>query len=64
MLTAFDGRYFRPHGILCAFPIQLGGKMVEVDVEVINAPLEYNLLLGRNWTYSMTAIISSVFHTL
>jgi hypothetical protein len=27
-------------------------------------PLDYNLLLGRNWTYAMTVIISSIFHTL
>jgi hypothetical protein len=64
MLTAFDGRSFRPHIILPAFLIQIGGKMVEVDVEVVDAPLDYNLLLGRNWNYAMTAIVSSVFHTL
>jgi hypothetical protein len=61
MLTAFDGRSFHPHGILPAFPVQLGGKMVEVDVEVVDVPLDYNLLLGCNWTYAMTAIVSSVF---
>jgi hypothetical protein len=38
--------------------------MVEVDVEVVDVPLDYNLLLGRNWTYSMTAIVSSIFRTL
>jgi hypothetical protein len=64
MLTAFDGHSFHPHGILPAFPVQLGGKMVEVDVEVVDAPLDYNLLLGHNWTYAMTAIVSSIFHTL
>jgi hypothetical protein len=48
MLTTFDSHYFHPHGILPAFPVQLGGKTVEVDVEVVDAPLEYNLLLGRN----------------
>jgi hypothetical protein len=45
MLTAFDGRSFRPHSILPAFPVQLGGKMVEVDVEVVDVPLDYNLLV-------------------
>jgi hypothetical protein len=64
MLTNFDGRSFHPHGILPAFPVQLGGKMVEVDVEVVDVPLDYNLLLGRNWTYAMTAVVSSVFCTL
>jgi hypothetical protein len=60
MLTAFDGHSFHPHGILPAFPVQLGGKMVEVDVEVVDAPLDYNLLLGRNWTYAMVIVVSSV----
>jgi hypothetical protein len=35
-----------------------------VDVKVVDAPLDYNLLLGHNWTYVMTAIVSSVFHTI
>jgi hypothetical protein len=37
---------------------------VEVDVEVVDAPLDYNLLLGCNWTYSMTMFMLSIFHTL
>jgi hypothetical protein len=64
MLTSFDSHSFHPHCILPAFPVQLGGKMVEVDVEVVDAPLDYNLLLGHNWTYAMTIVVSSIFHTL
>jgi hypothetical protein len=63
MLTYFDGRSFHSHGILPTFPVQLGGKMVEVDVEVVDAPLDYNLLLGRNWTYTMISIVSFLFRT-
>jgi hypothetical protein len=40
MLTAFDGRSFQPHRILPSFLIQLGGKTVEVDVEVVDAPVD------------------------
>ena len=47
LLTAFDKRSFRPHGILPAFEIKLAGKAVSVEVEVIDAPLDYNLLLGE-----------------
>lgn len=32
-----------------------------VDIEVIDRNLNYNLLLGRSWSYAMTAIISSIF---
>ena len=46
VLKAFDGHLFTPHGILAAFPIELGGKTITVEVEVVNAPLDYNLLLG------------------
>jgi hypothetical protein len=61
MLRAFDGRGFHPHGLLQSLAVQLGGKTVTVDVEVVNAPLDYNLLLGRSWFYAMTAVASSVF---
>jgi hypothetical protein len=64
MLIAFDGHSFCPHGILPAFLVQLGGKTVEVEVEVVDAPLDYNLLLGRNWTYAMIVIVSFFFCTL
>jgi hypothetical protein len=64
MFTAFDGRSFQPHEILLAFLVQLGGKTMEVDVELVDVPLDYNLPLGRNWTYSMTAFMSFVFRTL
>jgi hypothetical protein len=58
-----SGHSFLPHGIL-PFPVHLGGKMVEVEVEVVDAPLDYNLLLGHNWTYAMIVAISSVFRSL
>ena len=46
VLKALDGHLFTHHGILIAFPIELGGKTVTVEVEVVNAPLDYNLLVG------------------
>jgi hypothetical protein len=64
LLTSFDGHSFRPHGIIPSFPMQLGGKTVCVEVEVVDAPLDYNLLLGRSWTYSMHAVVATVFWVL
>jgi hypothetical protein len=61
MLRAFYGRGFHPHGLLQSLPIQLGGKTVTIDVEVVDAPLDYNLLLGRSWFYAMTVVASSIF---
>ena len=61
MLTAFNGRSFRPHMILPSLKVQLGGKTVAIEVEVVDAPLDYDILLGRNWMYSMQAIAYSLF---
>jgi hypothetical protein len=61
LLNAFDDRSFRPHGIIPSFPMQLGGKTMCVEVEVVDAPLDYNLLLGRSWTYAMQAMVAIVF---
>jgi hypothetical protein len=64
MLTTFDGNYFKTHVILPSFPFQLVGKTVEDEVKVVDVPLNYNLLIGHNWTYSIIVIVSSIFHTL
>ena len=61
MLTVFDGRLFRPYDILPSLEVQMGGKTVAIEVEVVDAPLDYNLLLGRNWMYSMQVVASSLF---
>ena len=64
ILTAFDGRSFRPHEIIPSLNVQLGGKSVAIKVEVVDAPLDYNILLGLNWMYSMQAIASSLFRVV
>jgi hypothetical protein len=60
-LKAFNGSSFKPYGVLPSFPITLEGKMVQVKVEVFDAPLDYNLLLGRSWIDSMRAFVSTLF---
>ena len=37
---------------------------MSVEVEVIDAPLDYNLLLGRSWTYAMLAIALTVLRVV
>ena len=64
MLTVFDGRSFRPHEILPSLKVQLGGKTIAIEVKVVDAPLDYNLLLGQNWMYSMQAVASSLFRVV
>ena len=40
------------------------GKTVEIDVEVINGNLDYNILLGRPWIYAMDAVVSTYFRKI
>jgi hypothetical protein len=35
-----------------------------VEVEVFDVPLDYNLLLGRIWTYAMHAVVAIVFQVM
>jgi hypothetical protein len=59
-LTSFEGRSFIPHQIIPSFLMQLEGKPVCVEVEVVNVPLEYNILLGRSWTYNILSVVCCV----
>jgi len=49
---------------LRSLSIELGGKTFLVEVEVVDAPLYYNGILGRSWFYAMTAVVSSVLKVL
>jgi hypothetical protein len=60
-LKAFNGSAFKPYGVLPSLSITLEGKMVNIQVEVFDAPLDYNLLLGRSWIDSMRAVMSTLF---
>ena len=64
ILKAFDGRGFHPYKILQDLPIEVEGKTVNLDMEVVDDPIDYNLLLGCSWSYAMIAIISSVFQLI
>jgi hypothetical protein len=63
-LKAFNGSSFKPYGVLPSLPITLEGKTVNVEVEVFDAPLDYNLLLGRSWIDSMHAVVSTLFRVM
>ena len=60
-LKAFNDIGFKPYGVLPWLSIMLEGKLVNVEVEVFNAPLDYNLLLGRSWIDSMHCVVSTIF---
>ena len=61
-LQAYDGHPTNAQGILPHVPITLAGKIVLINIEVLNVQLDYNLLLRRSYMYAMRAITSIVFH--
>ena len=64
VIKAFDRHLFAPHGILTAFPIELGGKIVTVEVEVVNSPLDYDLFLRHSWFYPMRVVASTTYRLI
>ena len=60
----FNSSVFKPYGVLLSLPVTLEGKTVQVEVEVFNAPLDYNILLGRSWVDSMRVVVSTLFRVV
>jgi hypothetical protein len=63
-LLAFNRRTSQPLGILPQFPVTLGGKTVFIDVMVVRDPLDFSLLLGRDYVYAMKALVSTLFRVI
>jgi hypothetical protein len=63
-LRAYDGRPSSPEGLLQNVPVELRGKTILIDIEVIDVTLDYNILFGRSYMYAMKAVASSVFRTI
>jgi len=41
--------------------VELGGKTISVEVEFIDEPLNYNIIMGHTWVYAMVAFVSTYF---
>ena len=59
VLKEFDGHPFSAQTLVASYALQWGGKTLTVDVEVLDAPIYYNFLLGHSWIHVMMAIASS-----
>ena len=53
-----------PLGILSQLHITLEGKIVCIDVMVVQCPLDFNLLLGWDYVYVMNTIVSTLFQVM
>jgi hypothetical protein len=63
-LIAYDDRPSSPKGIFQNVPVELGGKSILIDIEFIDAPLDYNILFRCSYMYAMNAVTSSVFRMM
>lgn len=57
---SYDGWAFQSQGLYQIFPISSIGKKTLIGVEVVDAQLDYNILLGRSFMYTMMVIASSL----
>jgi hypothetical protein len=60
-LLDFNRRTSQPLGTLPHFSITLGGKIVFINFMLVQDPLDFALLLGRDYVYAMKAIVSTFF---
>jgi hypothetical protein len=51
-------------GILPQFPITLCEKNVLVDMVVVDFPLDFNMLLGHNYIYSINVVEYTLFRVM
>ena len=63
-ILAFNQRPTSYLGILSQFPITLEGKSVCIDVMVVQGPLDFNLLLGRDYVYAMKFLVPTLFRAM
>jgi len=63
-LLAYDKRPGESMGVLPQFPITLGGKIVLINMMVVDIPLDFNMLLGCYYFYAMNILVSSLFQVM
>lgn len=58
------GHPSQPLGMYRNCPVTVGGNIICIDIEVLNAPLDYNILLGHSNTYTISAILSVIHNNM
>jgi hypothetical protein len=56
-LRAFNGKSLQPLGVFTNLHITLRFKIVLIEVEVVDDPLDYNIPLGKNYMYYMRTLL-------
>jgi hypothetical protein len=60
-LRYYDGGPSSPEALFQNVSVELGGKTILIDIEVFDAPLDYNILFRHRYMYAMKAVASSMF---
>ena len=60
-LHAYDVHPSQLHGIFRNVDLNLASKLVLINIEVVNAPIYYNILLGHSYMYTIRAINLTIF---
>ena len=60
-ILAFNRRPTASIGNLPYLPITSGGKTIYIDFMVVQGPLDFNLILGHDYVYSMKVVVSTLF---
>jgi hypothetical protein len=63
-LQAYKGQPSSPEGLFQNVPIELEGKTILIDIEVIDAPFDYNILFSHSYMYAMKEVASFIFQTM
>jgi hypothetical protein len=63
-LRTYDGRPSSPEGLFQNVPVELADKTILIEIEVIDSPLDYNILFKCSYMYAMKAVASSMIFTM
>jgi hypothetical protein len=63
-LLLFIRRISEPLEFLPRFDSMLGGKTINIDVMVMQGPLNFNFLIGHYYIYSMRVVVSILFRVM
>ena len=63
-LREYDGHPSSPVGLYQNVPVCLASKTILIEIEVLDAQLDYNIALWWSYMYAMLAIASFIFQTI
>lgn len=63
-LCAYYKRSSQPKGLFQNVLVELAGETILIYIEVVNAPLNDNIILGHSYMYTMKAVVSLLLHTM